>query len=630
MAVDVAAIIDAAETRAETMTNEAMTALDAIGSRIIAVGLPGVSAMNLPELNMPNIPGAPNINPASAMPTLTAPTKPDVQGIVDNFASLTAPDAPTSSRPDVQEPRRPSDFRDFTKTAPPLSLNVTLPTAPDTFNTDSPSLGEYVIPDKPVIARQEFRGVRESFTGIAPPIETKAMQAFETASSMMYDAVQTRTDAYLRSINPQFATALSTMEAKIAAYTSGGNTGLLPEIENAIYERSKSKTDAETQRVQAEALRTAARRGFTLPDGALMSALQQARQAGADNNAKAAVEIAVMQAEMNQKNIQFALTLSADVRKTMVNAALSYHQNLISLNGAALQYSQNIVNALMQKFNAEVQVFQVKLEQYKADADVFRTLTEASMNEVKIYEAEINALQAMVSVDSAKVQMYRSQIEAHQAAVVTYSKNVEAIVQVASLERLKLDLFQAEVQAYSAEVQAKGSEWQAYSAAWAGEEAKVKAFLSEAQVYSAQVEGYRARVQAESSRIQALATSNQAELGSYTAQVQAYGEEARANAAVIAAEISTQGALINAYQVESQAAIAQASAEAERFKALGQVRIAEAQLNMQSAIEQSRLNVTLSQNNAQIALSAGQVYAGMASAALSGVNTLASAVLEGQ
>ncbi len=630
MAVDVAAIIGAAETRAETMTNEAMTALDAIGSRLVAVGLPGVSPMNLPELRLPDVPNAPTITPSSPMPPLDTPKKPDVQGIVDNFASLTAPDAPTSSRPDVKEPRVPSDFRDFTGRTPTLTPAPKLPPAPAAFNIDPPPMGEHVEPEKPVVTTHEFRGVREAFTNIAPPVETKAEQTFKTASMMMYDAVEKRTESFLKTYNPQFGTAVATLEAKLATYTNGGNTGLRTEVENAIYERSKSKTDAETQRVQAEALRTAARRGFTLPDGALMSALQQARQAGADNNAKAAVEIAVMQAEMNQKNIQFALTLSADVRKTMVNAMLSFHQNLISLNGAALQYSQNIVNALMQKFNAEVQVFQVKLEQYKADADVFRTLTEASMNEVKIYEAEVNALQAMVNVDSAKVQMYRSQIEAHQAAVVTYSKNVEAIVQVASLERLKLDLFQAEVQAYSAEVQAKGSEWQAYSAAWGGEEAKVKAYLSEAQVYSAQVEGYRARVQAESSRIQALAASNQAELGSYTAQVQAYGEEARANASVIAAEISTQGALINAYQVESQAVIAKASAEAERYKALGTVRIAEAQLNMQSAIEQTRLNVTLSQNNAQIALSAGQVYAGMASAALSGVNTLASAVLEGQ
>ena len=52
--------------------------------------------------------------------------------------------------------------------------------------------------------------------------------------------------------------------------------------------------------------------------------------------------------------------------------------------------------------------------------------------------------------------------------------------------------------------------------------------------------------------------------------------------------------------------------------------------NLMLAIEQAKLNVQLSQGNAQIALSTGQVYAGMASAALAGVNTLATSVLEAQ
>ncbi|MCU9611831.1 hypothetical protein OEK97_28405, partial [Escherichia coli] len=74
-----------------------------------------------------------------------------------------------------------------------------------------------------------------------------------------------------------------------------------------------------------------AARGFTLPTGALTSALQQARQAGADNNAQAARDIVVLQAELEQKNLQFAITTSAGLRTMIVNASAAYMQHVVSI-----------------------------------------------------------------------------------------------------------------------------------------------------------------------------------------------------------------------------------------------------------------------------------------------------------
>jgi hypothetical protein len=452
---------------------------------------------------------------------------------------------------------------------------------------------------------------------------------YRSASPLMIRTLESEMDLQLAKINPQYATQLAGIEAQLAKYMNGG-TGLNHAVENAIYERSKSKVNAETIRVQGDALKAAARRGFTLPDGALMSAMQQARQAGADNNAKASVEIAVMQAEIEQKNLQFAVSTSADLRKAAMNAALSYHQSLVSINGQAIQYSQAVVDALVKTFDAEVRAFTAKLEGYKADASVFEALIRASLSDVEVYKAKIEGEMAKVQVDIAKVNAYKAQVDAHGSAVAAYGKNVEAIVQLANVERLKLDVFRANVDAYAAEVQGKTAEWQAYSAAWNGEEAKVKAYLAESQTYAAQVEGYRARVQAEVARIQAMAGTNQASLNAFTAQVQAFGAQAQANASVVAAEINAQGALVNAYQVGSQAAIAVASQAAEQYKTVAQVELGKAQLNGTLAIEQGKMNISLAHQNAQIALSTGQVYAGMASAALAGVNTLATSVLEAQ
>lgn len=625
MAVDISAVIAAAENRATTMAEEAKRALSGIGT-IAAVGLPENPEISLPELALPVLPSAPIISGVSVPSISSKPNAPQVATINPSFDS--APTAPSMSVPTVTAPSKPGALRTFNAVAPNVNLGVALPTAPAAFAGTAPTAPTITLPSKPTRATPNFTGVAPVLTASTPDAVLEMENSYRAASPLMISTLESQLDARLAKINPMYNTQLARIEAKLAEYIDNPNgTGLTPAVENAIYERSRAKVNAETRRVQSDALLTAARRGFTLPDGALSSALQQARQAGADNNAKASVEIAVMQAEMQQKNMQFALSLSADLRKNAVSAALAYHQNLVTINGQAIQYSQAIVAALVETFDIQVKAFTAKLDGYRADASVFETLVRASMAEIEVYKAEISAVSALVDMDTNKVRMYQAQIEAHQSAVTTYGKNIDAIVAVANLERIKLDAFKANVEAYAAESQAKSSEWQAYSAAWNGEESKIKAFLAQAQVYSAQVEGYRAGVMGESARVQAIGASNSAELNAYEAAVRAYGAEAQANASIVAASINAQNSLVNAYQVGSQSAIALAAAASEQYKAKSNVALSLAQMTTTKAVEEVRMMVTASQNNAQLALSAGKVYGDMASSALAGVNTLATATL---
>lgn len=629
MALSVGEVVAAANAQsasAQSLVGGAETALNAAVSAaqsIVLLGAPtpvrvpnNMSAVDLPDI--PNLVAVP-------VPTLgSAPAKPQVQAIAPQFNT----NVPTlnATLPQAYTPTLPAPIRALTATLPTVDLNANLPSAPNAFVGTAPTLSNVTLPNAPGISTPSFRGDRP----VDPTISTDPdvfAEAFDRVSHTLMADINAQVKAYLNEASPEHARMYTDLVTKLHEFASGQTeTGFSPAVENAIYERSKSKTNAETNRVQQDAMLTAARRGFTLPSGALMSALQQARQGGADNNAAAAREIVVMQAEMQQKNMQFALSAINELFKTGVNAALSYQQNVIQIAGMSIQYASQLVDALIKLDQMLVQVYNAKLEGYKADAQVFETLIQAGMREVQMYTARIQGEMAKVEVDKAKIDGFKAQVEAHKAAVDAYGSNVQAVVALAGLERIKVDVFQAQVQAFAAEAQAKAVEFQGYAAAWGGEEAKNKAYAAQVGAFTAQVEAYRATIGAEGERIRALGVSNQSEIGAYEAEVRAFGAQAQANAQIVSAQIDQQKTLINAYDASSRAVIAQASAEAERYRAEATVAIQNAQMQNQLIMEQGRISVENIKTAASTAASVGQVYGSMAASALSGSTNLLGAM----
>jgi hypothetical protein len=612
--------------KAEALAGSAQSILDSAISAASGIVFLGTTApVTLPAPSTPiDLPELPKLITVPVPSLGSTPTKPSIQQISPQFNSSVP--TLTATAPQAYAPTLPAPMAPLTATMPQVTIPSDIPSAPNAFAGTMPTLSSVNLPSTPSITDPSFRGTRPSDITLTTDPDTFA-EAFDRVSHTMMADINAQVAAYLDQVSPDHARMYTDLVDKLHEFASGQTeTGFSPAVENAIYERSKSKTDAETMRVQQDALLAATRRGFTLPTGALMSALQQARQAGADNNAAAAREIVVTQAELQQKNMQFALTAINELHKTTITASLSYQQNVIQLAGMAIQYASQLVDALIKMDQMMVQVYNAKLDGYKTDAQVFETLIQAGMRQVEVYKARLQGELAKVEVDKARVDVFKSQVEAHKAAVDAYQSNVQAITSLANLERIKVDVFQAQVQAFSAEAQAKAVEFQGYAAAWNGEEAKNKAYAAQVQAYSAQVDAYRATIAAEGERIRALGASNQSELGAYEAEVRAWGAQAQANAQIVGAQIDQQKTLINAYDAASRAVIAQASAEAERYRAESTVAIQNAQMQNQLNIEQGRISVENIRMAASTTAQVGQAYATMAGSALSGATTLLGAV----
>lgn len=621
-------LIADARSYSSNIVGQAQTALDSASRQVSAVGylIPNFRPVDLPATPPADIAlDAPKLNTVN----LDLPPEPANNLVFQDIPALDAGSVPSlkATTPTLQLPSAPSQYAGFFEVAPTLNTNLAFPDPPaELLNPliQAPTLPNRVEPTKPQILLPSFDAVAPTGFPVAPTdYEARYAAAYRDAAPSTIAMIDGYVDAQLTQWNPRFHEQMGRIENQLAKYLEGG-TGFAPAVENAIYERARGKNDAEARRVRDTAYQEAAGRGFTLPPGALMAAVQTARQSGADNNARAATEITVLQAEIEQKNLQFAVSTSVNLRQSMVNATLSYMGNLISINGQALDYAKSILGAVIEVYNTAVRAFSLKLDAYRAEAAVYDTRLKAALASLELYEAEIKALEALTNIDRAKVDVYKARIDALQAFASVYRAQIEAVQGRANLEKLKMELFQVKVQAHTAQVQAKNSEWQGYSAAIEGETAKVKIFASQVDAFQAEVGGYSAGVNAKSKAVEAAALTNKARSDQVIAASNVFETIVRARGEKVRITLENQRQEIVSFQAQLNALVAQAQVKNEYYKSTSTVGIANAELQMKAMLGEGNSRRDFGDSIASLGSSVAQIYGQQASAAMSGINTLAS------
>lgn len=624
MSVD--ALISDARGYAGDTIKSATSALQDARAMVAAVGyvIPSFTPVALPSAP----PAGVNVDlPALADVTLTLPGEPGAAPVFQDISAVEADAVPllAVSAPTLTLPTAPSQLAAFLEAAPGIDTSIVFPSPPDALMNpliEAPQLAERAEPVTPQVSLPVFDALAPLDTTPVPTgHEARFSAAYREAAPPTISMMDGYVDAMLTRYNPRYHEQMARIEDQLARYLDGG-TGLKPAVENAIYERARGKNDAEARRLRDAAYGDAAARGFTLPGGAILSAVQRARQAGADNNAQASRDIVVMQAEMEQKNLQFAVTTSAGLRQALLGAALSYHQNLVGINGQALEYAKSMLSAIIETYNTAVRAFGVKLEAYKAEAVVFETRLKSAMAGIELYKAEIDALQALSNVDRAKVDVYRARIDALNSLSNVYRAQIDAVAGRASLEKLKLDVFQSKVQAYSAQVQGKNAEWQGYTAAIGGETAKAQMFRTQVDAFGAQVQGYKTGIEAKSEVVKAAALTNKARADQYSALLSGYTAVVQAKGEVARTQLENQRQTIIAFQAKVQAAVADAQVQNEYYRSASLVGIENARLRMTTQIQGAESTRSFGQSIAQLGIASAGVYQHLASAAMSGMNTL--------
>ena len=535
-------------------------------------------------------------------------------------------------RPEYEEPTKPNQLPDFTDELIPLDLTWAFPEVPSELQSPSNIQPAPVIADRSV----ESGGIKPigaivtpTFDGVLPvdgttvptDHQTRFEGAFRGRTSQMTLVIDSMVDAMLTKYNPQYHSQMAAIETQLSTYLAGG-TGLNSDVENAIYERARGKNNAEALRVRNSAYDDAAGRGFTIPPGALLAIVQGARQAGADNNARAASEIVVMQAEMEQKNLQFAVTTSTGLRTAMVQATLSYMQNLVSINGQALEYAKAVLSAIIEIYNTEVRMYGQQLEAYKAEAAAYDVKVRAAMIQVERYKAEIQGLDVTIQADRNRIDIYKARIETLMSYANTYKAQIEAVQGRIGLEKLKLEIFQTQVQSYTTQVQGKDAEWRGYTAQVGGQTAKFSAFTAAAGAYSEEYKGYQLKLAAQNEQAQLRVVQNKHKFENYAAQVSLHKAVIDARGEIAKTKMAMQRQDLTAFQAEISLAVSNANLQQNWWKLKTEVDIQNEDRRLKAEVDNANNLARWEGVVANLAATNAKTYGQLASATMAGMNTL--------
>ncbi len=631
MAADVSGLIAAAQSYASSTLRSAEAELSNASEPLTSfIGGGTLGSFSTGGLGEPALPGSfvPAIPPQLTPLTLTnypvPGSAPVPQLVPDPLVGVGDIPANNVVVPAYIDPQIPAQLAAFTELSPSITTDFTFPDVPAALSItiDPPLLIDRAEPTAPQVILPTFDLLAPTDLP-APPSDYAAQFAaqYREQSPAMYAALEGQMDAFLSKMNPQYQSQLAKLQSRLSKYLDGG-TALTPAVQDAIYERTRDKGYAEYRRTRDASFDDAAKRGFTMPGGALLSAVQQARQQAADNNARAAIEIGVKIAEMEQQNLQFAVTQTASMVATTMQVLIGYHQSLVGINGQALDAAKSVLQALIETYNALVRGFEAKLEGYKAEAQVYDTKLRAAMASIELYKEEISALEAMTHVDLAKVEIYKGRIEALNTLANVYKTEVEAVMSKASLEKLKIELFGAKVQAYTATVQAKAAEYNGYAAQVNGQEAKVRVYSEQLRGYGIDADVWKTKVDGKMEQIKAISVNNQALAETYKAIVSAYATKVEANAKLAETKISFDRDLIQEYSIANQAAVSAAQVKSDLYRVQTQVAVSYATLAQTKMLEESRIHLEAAKAIAANAIAAGGVYGQLASSAMAGMNTL--------
>lgn len=398
---------------------------------------------------------------------------------------------------------------------------------------------------------------------------------------------------------------LTAVQTSLKDRITNGGTGLNPDVENAIWDRGRER-EYRQKDDNIRALDQMEGMGFAFPPGVYLDARLKIETELSYATAGVSREVMIKQAELEQSNVNNALTLAVQLEGQLMTYTNAVEQRLFDSTRYATEAGISI-------YNAQVQAYAAYVDAYKGKVQIYEAQIRAEVAKVDAYRAQIAAEEAKAQVNTALVQQYRVQADVALSAVEIYKAQLGAIQTKAEIEKAKIETFGEQVRAYVARINA----------------------------YTAGVEGYRASIEAEGTK----QTAYKSKVDAYTARVEAGARVADARIAEFRGRIEAKGVELQGYQAALSAETSRANAiaasnstvaDAYRSTVTGiasfndtltkqwQASLDQAQRVSDIAINAAKANAELYVTTRSLALDAAkvgaQVSAQLGSAAINAIN----------
>jgi hypothetical protein len=492
---------------------------------------------------------------------------------------------------------------------------------------EKPIITPITVPPPPSWVEPPFLGVQPS-----PPPPPPAnlgdilRDGFLEGSAIMRDAIAAEIDAFIDRMFPAHRANLAAVEAKLAQYLQGG-TAVNPAIEDQIYYRAQDKTNDDAAKAAKAAIKRAAQMGHTVVAATIYGEVGAIDAERRKANARVASDIAIKVFELEQQNMQFAITNCIALRKVAIDAGMAYYNGLITLNGHALQYATAIVDSIVKVYELAAKYSEIQVRIYEAEAAIYKVKLEASLAVFEVYKAQLAALEAVASINKSMVEVYRAQIDAVTAEANCYKAQIDGVTAQAELEKAKVDLYRARVAAYGEQVNADVARWRGYEALVHGQTAKIGAGAEEWKSYSVRLGAWETEIKGRTEEITSRIRVNEALISQFKAEWDGYSAAARAEGDSVQAEVASYKATVDAYSAGAHAQAEYYRATIARYSAILQGIIEDSRLIAEELRGRNQVEAAKAAAISGIANASAEVYGKTAAAAVAGMNTLAAEVL---
>jgi hypothetical protein len=535
------------------------------------------------------------------------PTKPDELDIVANFPSVDSTveltpvdllDMPASPVLDAEAPvlkeiSAPAAFNKTAPTAPTLPTRH-YPDAPDAALPTVPTLRELTLPDAPA-------EITISFDGVLPG-------QLESAPSTDFVFIE----------NDYASTLLNKINERLLLFLSGFSTGLSPEIEQQIWDRARRRTSVAVRRLKAQNERYWSSAGWDMPGGDLQNKNYEAEQEAINQDISESRAIAIAQAELEQKNLQFSFTTATQIESILIQQANNVQQRAFE----AAKYS---VQAAIELYGLKVTEFNANIEAYKAHAQVYRDRIQAELAKVEVYKAKLDGQKLLGELNQQDVVIYREQINAVLAIYELYKTKLDAVKTQLQGDELLLNQFESQIKAFDAEIRTKSLEYDNFKIANEVELTKNEVYKSRIAAYSEQVNAFKALVDARKAKQDADIEVKQ------RIPLEVFKQKSESIRTLVQAESERLKSLTETAKVRSEIYDTETKAETSRIQAeIGAQENEIKKLIAQSNIKIESLKANVSSSLAVMELlsdaakAGAQVASQLAAASLSSVNLSAS------
>lgn len=535
------------------VANSYATAANAQAQTFINALQGTVANLSLPNLDMDlSWPTAPTLGPGVTfnveVPGYSFPTD-------DSGAPPTAPDVAISTGGAPMAPVLP----DFTYTP---GTEPTRPTDPGELSIvslpDEP--GAWVPPIPPTMLSVSVR----PFDGV-----NSFGDWVDRLSTMPADLSLAAPTPFSFVLNERYTSALLTETTNQIRARLLGGTGISSTVEQAIWDRARSREAIVVQNNIDDVVRNAEARGFALPPGALAAQMRDAQKQGYAKMSEVSRDIAIKQAELEQTNAKHAIEQGTALEGKLIDYANNIEQRTFEAARATATNAIEIYNALVAQYR-------VMLDKYTTYAGVYRSLVDGERARVDAYRAEVDAERAKVDVNKSLIDQQRAQIEVRNAEIELYKSELQGVQTVLGVDKLKIEAFGERVRAYVAELNAETVRTEVFKAQNAGNQVR-------AEVYKTSVDAWAQRVQAEGVVAKNRADVYDAQVRGFLARTQRYATAVNAEAEKVRAGVSIAGLQVEAGKALIQQNTSNNQLQIENYKALVGVYEANKSLAIQKA-----------------------------------------------